>query len=273
MAKERSTHLVELDPDHPGFRDPVYRLRRDSIASLALAHRPGDEPPGVAYAEVEHAVWRSVLERLEGLHARWAASSYRTAARNLALPRERIPQLAEVNALLCPRTGFRMEPVAGLVAARDFLVALAQERFLSTQYVRHASRPFYTPEPDVIHELVGHAATLAEPRFAQLNRAFGQAALRARVPGALERIDRLYWFTLEFGLVEERGEPKAVGAGLLSSCGELESFAARAHLVPFRTEEIVETDYDPTRYQETLYILPSSETLEAVVMRALRALC
>jgi phenylalanine-4-hydroxylase len=227
----------------------------------------------VEYTAEEHALWAAVLERLGSLHERWAARAILDAARELALPARRIPQLAEVNALLAPRTGFRMEPVAGLVAARDFLAALARGTFLSTQYVRHASRPFYTPEPDVIHELVGHAATLAEPRFAELNREFGRAARRARERSALRRIDRLYWFTLEFGLVEERGEPRAVGAGLLSSCGELERFAERARLVPFRAEEVVETDYDPTRYQETLFVLPGAEALAAVVGQALRALC
>src|SRR5262249_27955183 len=151
--------------------------------------------------------WATVLERLSALHERRAARAILDAARALALPRRRIPALAEVNALLAPRTGFRLEPVAGLVAARDFLAPLARGTFLSAHYGRHPSRPFYTPEPDVIHELVGHAATLADARFAALNRAFGRAALRARDERALARIDRLYWFTLEFGLVEERGEP------------------------------------------------------------------
>jgi phenylalanine-4-hydroxylase len=272
MARDHSPHLVELDPDHPGFRDPAYRARRDAIASLALAHRPGDEPPRVAYTREEHALWQEVLERLRELHERWAASAILDAAHGLALSASRIPQLAEVNALLAPRTGFRMEPVAGLVAARDFLTALARKRFLSTQYVRHASRPFYTPEPDVIHELVGHATTLAEPRFAELNRAFGRAALRVRDPATLQRIDRLYWFTLEFGLVEECGAPKAVGAGLLSSCGELERFH-QASLVPFVAEEVVETDYDPTHYQKTLFVLPSPEALGSVVTKVLWRLC
>src|SRR5262245_3372423 len=114
-------HLVELDPDHPGFRDRAYRRRREAIASLALAHRPGLEPPHVLYTEGEQSVWRAVLERLAGLHERWAARILLDAARGLALPVRRIPQLAEVNSLLDPRTGMRMEPVAGLVAARDFL--------------------------------------------------------------------------------------------------------------------------------------------------------
>jgi phenylalanine-4-hydroxylase len=272
MARERSPHVVELDPDHPGFRDRAYRRRRDAIASLALAHRAGAEPPVVQYTSEEHALWAEVSETLRGLHDRWAASAIVEASRDLDLPRRAIPQLAEVNALLAPRAGFRMEPVAGLVAAGDCLAALAHSTFLSTQYVRHASRPFYTPEPDVIHELIGHAATLADPGFAGLNRSFGRASRRAREKTALDRIDRLYWFTLEFGLVEERGEPKAIGAGLLSSCGELERFRDEARLVPFDAEEVVETEYDPTRYQDTLFVLPSLGALETVVARTLRDL-
>jgi phenylalanine-4-hydroxylase len=273
MAEQHAPELPELirlDPDHPGFRDATYRARRAEIATLALAHRAGDDLPRVAYTAAEHALWRAVLEQLRELHERRAARAVLEAARELALPCERIPQLAEVNARLAPRTGFRMEPVAGLVAARDFLAALARGTFLSTQYVRHPSRPFYTPEPDVIHELVGHAATLGSPAFARIDRAFGRAAGRVRGEAALERLDRLYWFTREFGLVEEHGEPRAVGAGLLSSCDELEGFAARARLRPFRAEEVFETEYDPTRYQETLFVLPGGERLEPALLDALR---
>src|SRR5262245_9199411 len=266
---EHTHHLVELDPDHPGFRDPDYRRRRDEIAALALAHRSGDEPPRVEYTAEEHALWRNVLARLAELHERWASATILRAERELVLASERIPQLAEVNALLAPRTSFRMEPVAGLVAARGFLEALARRTFLSTQYLRHPSRPFYTPEPDLIHELVGHAASLADPRIAALHRSFGIAARRARDARPLEGIDRLYWFTFEFGLVEEHGVPRALGAGLLSSTGELEAFSGRARLEPFRAEQVVEFDYDPTCYQETLFVLPDGRRLGETITRAL----
>jgi len=255
--------LVELDPAHPGFSDARYRARRDAIARVALDHRRGRPAPPIAYTDAEHAVWRTVSARLVPLHRRFAARACRELARELALPRTRVPQLAEVDARLRTRSGFRMEPVAGLVAGDDFLARLADGVFLSTQYVRHPARPLYTPEPDVIHELVGHAAALAGEPFARLNRAFGRASRGARTAADRRRIDRLYWFTLEFGLVEERGRPRAYGAGLLSSCDELAGFERRARIRPFAAEEVAERAYDPTALQATLYCAPSLAALEA----------
>ncbi|MHB1845663.1 MAG: phenylalanine 4-monooxygenase, partial [Deltaproteobacteria bacterium] len=231
-ATSQSTHapyagaavgLVDLDPDHPGFRDIAYRRRRDEIARLALDYVEGTPAPTIAYTDDEQAVWRQVSRELAPLHERLAARAYLDSASLLPLDQTRVPQLAELNERLRPATGFQMLPVAGLVGARTFLEYLARGIFLSTQYMRHPSRPLYTPEPDVIHELVGHAATLANPAFAELNRRFGEAALRAG-DAALERIARVYWFTLEFGLCLEEGRPKAYGAGLLSSFGELGAF-------------------------------------------------
>lgn len=151
--------LVQLDADHPGFHDPHYRRRRNEIARAALEHREGDAAPEIAYTDEEHSVWREVWRNLEPLHERYACSEYQEAAKRVALSRETIPQLDAVNHVIEPMHGFRMMPVAGLVTAGAFLRELARGVFLSTQYMRHHSVPLYTPEPDVVHELVGHAAT------------------------------------------------------------------------------------------------------------------
>ncbi|MEZ5990395.1 MAG: phenylalanine 4-monooxygenase [Planctomycetota bacterium] len=249
-------HLVPLDPDHPGFRDRAYRRRRDEIARLALGHRQGAPVPDAPYVDAEHEVWRLIRARLAPLHERTVASALLDMARRCPLAEDRIPQLAEVGALLAPRTGFRMEPVAGLVEARDFLAPLADGTFRSTQYIRHASRPFYTPEPDVVHELIGHAASLADPDIAELSRAFGRAA-RAADDDELRRLERVYWYSLEYGLVRERGRVKAVGAGLLSSFGELAQLEDGPRLLPFELGRIAATGYDPTRYQPLLFVAPS----------------
>jgi phenylalanine-4-hydroxylase len=253
--------LVQLDPDHPGFRDAAYRARRNAIARVATEYREGDPVPPVEYSEDEQGVWRTVWEHLDGLHDRYACRAYRECSAVVALDRQRIPQLGEVNRILQRTTGFTMKPVAGLVSDRTFLGHLGRGIFLATQYIRHASRPLYTPEPDVVHELVGHAATFCHPEFARLNRLFGSAAAKAG-DERLARISRLYWYTLEFGACREgRAGIKVCGAGLLSSFGELGRFETASELRPFDPDAIARTPYDPTDYQKTLYVADSFEEL------------
>lgn len=254
-APSHADQLVVLDPDHPGFRDPIYRARRNAIARLALEHREGTPPPDVAYTDVEHEVWSSVWDHLAPLHAARAVREWRAAADRLDLDRRRIPQLAAINELT-GRPGIEMLPVAGLISARGFLSALGRGVFLSTQYMRHHSMPLYTPEPDVIHELVGHATSFLAPEIVHLSRAFGEVALRGDAE-VQQQIDRLYWFTLEFGVAREDGEVKAYGAGLLSSYGELGELGRHARLLPFDLEVMAATPYDPTDYQKVLFVAPS----------------
>lgn len=252
-------NLVSLAPDHPGCSDPVYRARRDTIAQRALDYHAnaGRGPiPDAPYTSAEHAAWREIWAELAPRHQAFAAAAVLDIQRAFPISHDRIPQLAQISAALTKTTGFRMAPVPGLVAPRRFFCTLHDGVFLSTQYVRHASRPFYTPEPDVIHELVGHASTLAHPRLAALNRLFGQAAKLAD-RRTLARIERVYWFTLEFGLVEEAGGVRAVGAGLLSSAGELERSQSQAALLDWDLERIAKTDYQTSRYQDRLFVAPS----------------
>ena len=247
--------LVKLDPDHPGFRDPAYRARRDAIARLALDYREGDPAPLVAYTDQEHAVWRTVWENLEPLHRSRAIREWRDGAAELSLDKRAVPQLVEIDERL-KAPGMQMLPVAGLISARGFLSCLGRGVFLSTQYMRHHSRPLYTPEPDVIHELIGHATSFFDPDYVRLSQLFGQAALVADAP-TLARLERVYWYTLEFGLARERDEVKAYGAGLLSSFGELGGFESRSKLEPFDLEKVSVTPYDPTNYQKVLFVVPS----------------
>ena len=249
-------HLVALDQDHPGFTDAVYRQRRDIIAQIALDHRTGQPVPEAPYSDEEHAVWRHIWQALTPLHAERICTELLELQQVMPLSRERIPQIATLNPTLMAVGGFRMEPVAGLVSARVFLRYLGQRVFLSTQYIRHHSRPLYTPEPDVVHELIGHVATLIHPGIAELNRLLGLAAAVAS-DREMTRLERVYWYTLEFGLVEERGALKAFGAGLLSSCGELSAFDTRAVLRDWDLDAIADTPYDPTDYQSTLFVAPS----------------
>jgi phenylalanine-4-hydroxylase len=248
--------LVALSPDHPGFNDPEYRNRRDRIAALALQHKPGREIPLAGYSPQENAVWKQVSERLLGLHGQHVCREVLALQDLVPLGRERVPQLREVNDRLVRIAGFSMEPVAGLVSPRTFLSYLGKRVFLSTQYIRHHSMPFYTPEPDIIHELVGHAATLAHPGIAEVNRLLGKASVIANGEEML-RLSRMYWYTMEFGLVEQAGQTKAFGAGLLSSASELEGYPRNADLKSWDLDRIAATPYDPTAYQAQLFVAPS----------------
>ena len=256
LLASRAPDLVSLDADHPGFHDPEYRQRRNEIARLALEYQPEELPPVAPYTSEEHAVWREVWWNLAPLHERYACRAYRVASQRVNLSRELIPQLRDVNQVIEPIHGFRMLPVAGLVTAGAFLERLDDAVFLSTQYIRHHSVPLYTPEPDVVHELIGHAPTFADSELARLNRAFGKAVIGA-APEVVEAVGRLYWYTLEFGVVREEGELKVYGAGLLSSFGELGRFEREEELEPWDVDRIASTPYDPTHYQEKLFVAPS----------------
>jgi phenylalanine-4-hydroxylase len=152
------------------------------------------------------------------------------------------------------------------MSPRQFMARLGEGAFLATQYMRHHSRPLYTPEPDVIHELVGHAATLGHPRFAALNRRFGALSEQAD-DHEIDGLIRVYWYTLEFGLVREAGELKAYGAGLLSSYGELATFETRAELRPLDLDRVAGTPFDPSDYQRWLYVADSFDAMESALLR------
>jgi phenylalanine-4-hydroxylase len=255
---------VHLGENHPGAVDPDYRARRNALAALAMEWQPGTPPPVATYTEAEHEVWRIVCGELHGLHERLACATYLEGKQRLGLPESRIPQLAEVNELLQPLTGFRYVPAAGLVPLLEFYGSLADAVFHSTQYVRHHSVPLYTPEPDVLHEVVGHGNCLAHDRFARLYRLAGEAARRVRTTDALEFVSKVFWFSLEFGVVRERGEVRCYGAGLLSSYGEIQQ-VARADLRPLDVARMGVQGYDITHYQPILFCADGFGQVEDVV--------
>jgi phenylalanine-4-hydroxylase len=253
---------VGLPKDHPGFADPEYRRRRDTVAGFTVGRAPQDPIPVVDYTPAEHELWSLVANKLAAQHRRYACAEYQAAAARLALRRDRIPQLRDVSADLARLTDFAIEPVPGLVPTRTFYGSLARRRFLSTQYVRHPSVPFYTPEPDIIHELIGHCNALASPLFAGLYEEAGRASLRARSDAALEFFSRVWWFSIEFGVVWEDGELRTYGAGLLSSFGELDAFRD-ALIRPFDIPGMGTLTYDITHYQPVLFAGSSMPAIAA----------
>jgi phenylalanine-4-hydroxylase len=253
--------LVELDPDHPGFRDPEYRARRNAIAQIAGGYWPGDPIPPAPYTELEHGVWQTIWRALGPAHREHACAEYLDCLDRLDFDTDRIPQLNEVTRKVEAISGFRLEPVAGLVEPRIFLESLANGVFLCTQYIRHHSTPLYTPEPDVAHEIIGHAVTLASPRLAELNRLFGEAVRRTTDADEMDRLARVYWFTIEFGVLREDGRIKAYGTGLLSSAGELAEMH-KAELLPLDLDAAANHIYDPTHYQSILFCAESFDHME-----------
>ena len=255
---------VHLHDGHPGAADPEYRRRRNEIAAAALAWRPGDPAPPVDYHPDEQEVWGTVCRELAPLHERLAVGEYRAALAQVALPTDRIPTLDEVTARLVATSGWRYVPAAGLVELRTFYSALADRTFHSTQYVRHPALPLYTPEPDIIHEVIGHGHLLATPTFGELHRRAGAAAQRLKDVESLRFLSRVFWFSLEFGVVVEDGELRAYGAGILSSYGEIAEFRGM-ELRPLDLVEMGTVDYDITKYQPVLYRAESVAEIDAVV--------
>jgi phenylalanine-4-hydroxylase len=261
---ESGDTIVHLGAGHPGFKDAAYRERRNEIAASALAWTPGTDPAPIAYTDAENEVWRTVSRELAVKHERYAVREFLDAKAAVGLPEDRVPQLTEVTAALRPLTGWGYEPAPGLVDLRTFYGSLARGVFLSTQYVRHDSQPLYTPEPDIIHEVIGHGNMLGSPRFAALKRAAGAATERVETESAVQMIADVFWFTLEFGVMYEAGELRAYGAGILSSYGEIEEFRSM-EIRPLDITAMATADYDITSYQPVLFAAASFDELEDVV--------
>jgi phenylalanine-4-hydroxylase len=249
--------INELQLDHPGANDLAYRDRRDYIASLSKKFRETGVITDVDYTDEEQAIWRHVAGRLEEVQARRANKFYLQAKKDLGISNDRIPQLSEMNRRLKELTNFRLAPIEGLVDTRAFLSWLSYRTMLSTQYIRHHSRPEYTPEPDIVHESIGHIPMFTNQDFADFSQFIGHGA-RIATDQQLEELGRLYWFTVEFGLTEENGDIKAYGAGLLSSYGELEhAFSDEVERRPFDLEQVIDHEYTYSDMQPVLYVIRS----------------
>ena len=260
---EDGTVEVHLADSHPGLHDPAYRARRSHIAAAAI-NAPAGTVPVIDYTEDEHRIWRLCQEQLAPKHEKYAHSEFLAAKHRLRLPTDHVPQLDHVSARLRPLTGWGYRAAPGLVPLREFYADLGARTFNSTQYLRHGSEPLYTPEPDIIHEVIGHGNQLASPRFARLTEAAGRASLRLETEDAMKFVADVFWFSMEFGVVKEHGEVKAYGSGILSSFGEMDEFGHMEHR-GLDLADMGTLAYDITEYQPVLFCAESLDELDDVV--------
>jgi phenylalanine-4-hydroxylase len=209
-----------LPPNHPGFEDKKYVARRQNLAHIALNHVIGTPISFVKYTEDENKLWRKTMRRLRPLHEQVACKQYNHAMRILQYP-DIIPQLDEVSDALEHYNGWRILPVAGLLHPRQFLNSLAFKYFNSTQHVRHHLTPHYTHEPDVIHELIGHIPLLLDTEFSSMVQAIGEASLYVEDKHLCHLVN-IYWYIVEFGMIKQGHDLKVIGAGILTSSGEID---------------------------------------------------
>ncbi len=265
---EQFGDITILSLDHPGAQDPLYRARRDQIANVARTYACDPSiTPIIEYTPEEHGVWNTVTKKLKPLHEKYISNLHLRSQKELNISTESIPQLHILSEAIERKNGFRLAPTVGLIHPRDFLSALGERTMLCTQYIRHASKPEYTPEPDVIHEVIGHAPAFMDRDMVDFSVTLGSMAKRANAQELVE-LERLYWYTIEFGLIQEKGNVKAFGAGLLSSFGELEHAMNTPEIHrPFRLDEVINTPYDFSAMQTVLFVMPSFTEIQKQVTK------
>lgn len=225
-----------------------------------------------APARLQNEVWRRLCERQSPALAGAMCREFLAGFARIDLDPSRMPRHAALSRRLSDACGWTIETVPGLIPARDFFALLRERRFPSPQWIRHPDDLEYTPEPDLFHDVFGHLPQLCAPALCGAIEALAE---RARTASSLEldELERVYWFTIEFGLVREGGSERALGAGLASSISEL----TRALCDPevdrraFTFEAARRTSFDPTRPQPVYLIASSIESLPAELCRRAKA--
>ena len=220
------------------------------------------------FTPAEHGIWDTLFARQSAMLPGRAAQGFLRGIDVLKLTRPGIPEYSELNARLMAATGWSVVAVPGLVPDAVFFDHLANRRFPAGNFIRRADQLDYLEEPDVFHDVFGHVPMLADPVFADYMVAYGKGGLRSLDFGALHKLARLYWYTVEFGLIEEADGLRIYGAGIVSSYGE-SSFALESespNRISFDLERVMRTNYRIDDYQQTYFVVPSLESLRKVTV-------
>lgn len=222
-----------------------------------------------AYTAEDHAVWALLYARRMDVLRETASTVFLTGAETIGLRRDAVPDLAEVNARLAPRTGWAAVPVAGYLPAAEFFGCLAARRFPTTVTVRPRAQLDYLPEPDIFHDVFGHVPLHADPVFADFLQRFGAVAHAVAERGDaddVERMARLFWFTVEFGLVRERGAVRIYGSGLISSHADAaNALGPTCDRRPFTLDAVLAQPFAIDRVQDVLFVAEDFGQLFAAV--------
>jgi len=221
------------------------------------------------YSSAEHRVWTTLCERQTHLLQGRACDQFLRGLEALDLRRAGIPDFARVNEELIRRTGWTIVAVPGLVPDAVFFDHLANRRFPAGQFIRSPDQMDYLQEPDIFHDVFGHVPMLTDPVFADYMQAYGQGGLKAIGHGQLHNLARLYWYTVEFGLLQTPQGLRIYGAGILSSRAE-SVFATEdpsPNRLGFDLQRVMRTPYRIDNFQEAYFIVPSLQTLQDVTLR------
>src|SRR6185503_14513271 len=217
------------------------------------------------YSDEEHAIWRFLFERQQRLLDGRACPEYLDGLHGLGVASRGIPDFRRLSDILDRATGWRIVAVPGLVPDDIFFAFLAGRRFPSTCFIRSRDQLDYLQEPDVFHDICGHVPMLMNPVFGDYMQAYGEGGLKARRLGHLEQLARLYWYTVEFGLIAGSEGLRIYGSGILSSAGESVYCLEDPHpnRLGFDLRRVMRTQYHIDRYQETYFVIDDFEQLFA----------
>lgn len=214
------------------------------------------------YSLLDHMVWSVLYERRMQTLQQTACREYLEGMNTIGLISNNIPHVENTNKNLRRATGWELIPVKGFLPAQEFFELLAQRRFPTTITIRSMDSLNYVPEPDIFHDIFGHVPMHANSMFADLLQKFGSLILDCENEKDLEKLTRLFWFTVEFGLIKENSEIKIYGSGLISSQADAEhALSDKCERRPFNIQSIINQEFSIDKIQETLYVIDSFEQL------------